>query len=539
MTDSLSRTVAVVPLNGSNYPTWKIQCRMALMKEGLWRIVTGEETSPAGGDAAARAKFVGRKDRALATVVLSVDPSLLYRIGNPEDPVVVWKKLADQFEKRTWATRLDLRRKLHSLRLKDGDSAQDHIKVMTELFDSLAVAGETVSEEDRVVYLLASLPDSYNILVTALEANEDVPKLEVVTERILHQERKSKDRSEATSSTESAMTTHKAHTRKPKRCNHCGRLGHIKKYCRSLKAEKKGQKEKSKKAAAATTHENSDSESSGLVASHALSASNSIEQSAWIVDSGATCHMSHNRNLFSTLYQLQNPIDVMLGDGRALTATGRGEVVLNMILPNGESKPCILHDVLLVPKLSYNLLSVAKASQKGKVVRFTNSACYVLSKDHQMVAKATKMGSLYQLNHKHNHEQTNVAESESTEDVWHKRFGHLGVSSLQKLAREKLVEGFNFDASRKLTFCESCPQGKQHRNKFSSSSRRASEPLGLVHSDLCGRMNKKSLSGAEYFLTFTDDCTRHVWVYFLKSKDQVFEKFLQWKAAVEKSTEKG
>ena len=41
-----SRTTALIPLNGSNYPTWKIQCRMMLMKEGLWKIVTGEETEP-------------------------------------------------------------------------------------------------------------------------------------------------------------------------------------------------------------------------------------------------------------------------------------------------------------------------------------------------------------------------------------------------------------------------------------------------------------------------------------------------------------
>ena len=81
---------------------------------------------------------------------------------------------------------------------------------MTELFDLLSVAGETVSEEDRVVYLLASLPDDYNVLVTALEANEDVPKLEVITERILHQKRKSKDRNEASSSTERAMTSHRS-----------------------------------------------------------------------------------------------------------------------------------------------------------------------------------------------------------------------------------------------------------------------------------------------------------------------------------------
>ena len=44
-----SRTATtVVLLNGSNYPTWKIQCRMALMKEGLWRIVTGDEVAPTG-----------------------------------------------------------------------------------------------------------------------------------------------------------------------------------------------------------------------------------------------------------------------------------------------------------------------------------------------------------------------------------------------------------------------------------------------------------------------------------------------------------
>ena len=78
-----------------------------------------QQTAPTGSEAE-RAKFAARRDRALVTVVLSVDTSLLYLVGNHEDPVVVWKKLADQLEKKTWATRLDLRRKLHSLRLKDG-----------------------------------------------------------------------------------------------------------------------------------------------------------------------------------------------------------------------------------------------------------------------------------------------------------------------------------------------------------------------------------------------------------------------------------
>ncbi len=148
--------------------------------------VTGEEIAPTRGGESELAKFASRKDRALASIVLAVDPSLLYLVGNPENPVEIWRKLADQFEKKTWATRLDLQRKLHSLRLRDGRSAQEHIKSMIELFDSLSVAGETVKDEDRVVYLLASLPDSYSVLVTALEANKEVPKLETVIERLLH-----------------------------------------------------------------------------------------------------------------------------------------------------------------------------------------------------------------------------------------------------------------------------------------------------------------------------------------------------------------
>ena len=103
---------------------------------------------------------------------------------------------------------------------------------------------------------------------------------------------------------------------------------------------------------------------------------------------------------------------------------GRGKVVLDIVLPNGESKLCTLQEVLYVPMVSYNL-SVSKASQKGKIVKFSKSACYMLEKKHEMVAKATKMGSLYQLDHKPNHERASFAEKEDTkEGIWHKRFGN-------------------------------------------------------------------------------------------------------------------
>ena len=57
-------------------------------------------------------KFNTRRDKVLAIIVLSVDPTLLYLVGDPTDPFVVWTKLADQFQKKMWANKLHLRKRL-------------------------------------------------------------------------------------------------------------------------------------------------------------------------------------------------------------------------------------------------------------------------------------------------------------------------------------------------------------------------------------------------------------------------------------------
>ena len=103
--------------------------------------------------------------------------------------------------------------------------------------------------------------------------------------------------------------------------------------------------------------EDSSSESSGLIASHALSISSSKEQHYWIIDSGATSHMCHNKKLLTTLNPLQKSTEsvksVVLGDGRALQAIGKGKIILEMNLPNDESKACALHNVLYICTRSF------------------------------------------------------------------------------------------------------------------------------------------------------------------------------------------
>ena len=65
---------------------------------------------------------------------------------------------------------------------------------------------------------------------------------------------------------------------------------------------------------------------------------------------------------------------------------------------------------------------------------------------------------------------------------------------------------------------------------------RAEHILDLVHTDVCGKLNPRSEGGAEYFVTFVDDKSRYVWVCVSKSKSEVFSKFRDWKAMVERST---
>ncbi len=144
------------------------------MKHGLWSIVDldGSETAPAG-DAGQDAidKFAGRKDKALAFNwwYCPWSPLCCTCWGNQMTLLQYGRSSVISFRKNhAWANKLELRRMLYSLKLDEGGSVQAHIKTMMEVFEGLSVVGDPISDEDRVVHLLASLPDSYGMLVTAL-----------------------------------------------------------------------------------------------------------------------------------------------------------------------------------------------------------------------------------------------------------------------------------------------------------------------------------------------------------------------------------
>ncbi|KAL8121976.1 hypothetical protein AgCh_018634 [Apium graveolens] len=104
------------------------------------------------------------------------------------------------------------------------------------------------------------------------------------------------------------------------------------------------------------------------------------------------------------------------------------------------------------------------------------------------------------------------------------------------MCKEHMVKGFP-NNKRQEQICEYYIFGKHHRDHFpSGEARRANQLLELVYSDLYGPMRVPSLGGNRYFLTFNDDFSRKLWIYFVKEKSEVFSVFKSFKALVEKQS---
>ena len=216
---------------------------------------------------------------------------------------------------------------------------------------------------------------------------------------------------------------------------------------------------------------------------------------------------------------------------------GCGSVTLVVETPSGKGKKCNLSDVLYVPNLSYNLLSVPMSTDTIKSTVFTSKECDFLNAEGKVVATGKRIGELYYCRDTQQATAAKHGGGMSQEELWHRRYGHFGVQNMRKLVAEEMVVRLDCKMSKDIGVCEPFVEGKHHRAKFDTSgAKRSDSVFGLMHSDVCGKMSNQSLSGSEYFLTFIDDKTRYTWVYILKRKDQVFEQFLGWKALAEKST---
>lgn len=536
--------------DGVNFHLWKFKMEMVMAEKELWEIVDGSEEPPSSdAEARVRTAYTRREKKAFAILALNLSDSQLSHIRSCKTPAEAWAKLCNIHEAKSLVNILFLRRKFFTIKMEENDDMLAHINKVKALADQLNGADVNITDGDIVMTLLESLPPSYEYLIVAMESRPIAElTLDYVTSRLLHElsrrkENETRGDSAALMAKQSKSGASGSSTDKV--CYYCGKKGHLAKFCYKRKREESAHNTKVNDASdeyAFTTSLSSCSDDGDEYAMMASDVSCNGSVIDWIVDSGASSHMAPNRTCFQS-YHVISPKNVILGDDTVLQAVGKGSIVVDTEV-KGRVKTITIHDVLHVPKLKANLLSVRHLVMKHLRVEFSDQGCFVLSPSHEEVAIIHEVNGLYQIKFSKMHaaECATLVQSSSNEDklaLWHRRLGHLNVKSVKAL--RGMVSGMDLAQSHVAPSsftCEGCIEGKQQRSPFPvDGATRASKVLEIVHSDVCGPMKTTSMGGCKYFVTFIDDFSRKIWLYPIKAKSECFEKFKEFKALVEKQSE--
>ncbi|XP_020679649.1 protein argonaute 1A-like [Dendrobium catenatum] len=244
----------------------------------------------------------------------------------------------------------------------------------------------------------------------------------------------------------------------------------------------------------------------------------------WILDSGASSHLTADVSNLQQPTPYQGNDTVSLANGQHLPIHNSGQGILP--LPESNRK-LNLNNILHVPKLSHNLLSVSQlASDNDISICFQANDFFI--KDRQRnstLLHGQKHNGLYRLKARTAPDRTALTATASTSTPWHSRLGHPSDSVFTELA--KLVTYIHKDSSYSPP-CISCQISKCHKLPFSRSLSSSTKPFQLVHSDVWGLAPITSMNGSRFYITFIDDFSRFCWLYILNSKDEALIKFQQF-----------
>ncbi|GJX03239.1 putative ribonuclease H-like domain-containing protein [Tanacetum coccineum] len=246
-----------------------------------------------------------------------------------------------------------------------------------------------------------------------------------------------------------------------------------------------------------------------------------------VIDSGCSRHMTGNK-CYLTEYKDYDGGFVSFRDGK-----GR-------ISRKGKIKTGTLDfdNVYFCKELKYNLFSVSQICNKKNNVLFTNTECLVLSSDFklldesQVLLRVPRKDNIYSIDLKSVvptkgltclFAKATIDES----NLWHRRLGHINFKNMNKLVRRNLVRGLPSKIFENDHSCVACQKGKQHKASCKAKLVNSiSKPLHMLHMDLFGPTNVKSLMKKSYCLVVTDDFSRFSWAEAVNTACYVLNRVL-------------
>lgn len=497
---------SIEKLDDSNYVSWSVQMKSVLVHAELWAITSGKQIKGEDVSAEEAAAFDVKDEKALASIMLCIKPSQVNHVKQCQTAALAWSKLRQIHQPGGPARKVTLFRQLLSLRLSEGEKVQNHLNEFCDIIERLAEINVVLPDEMAVIILLASLPKSYENFVVAIESRDSLPMFTSLKVKVLEEgarrngnEMGYPDSQQALVARARVQNSNKNNTKSPEeqkkvnnsgkkrngKCFNCGKHGHYAAQCRGSKMER-------------------NDKSFNILASIS---SYELSRDEWCIDSGATAHLCCDRSAFETYKERKERIE--LAGNKYIQADGIGEVCVQ----SGEFR-VKLRDVLHVPDLKCNFVSVSKACEKGFSVTFKNNQAVIRDREGELLIKGNRKGGLFVFKCEAN-TCFNMNNEETEVKIWHNRFGHLNFDSLTEMFNKELVHGLKMNKMLSNQDCVTCAKCKICVKSFPRASKnRAKDLLEVIHSDVCGPMNKNSIGGSRYFVTFIDDKSRYVSVYF-------------------------
>lgn len=171
-----SAKFSVTPFDGkNNFGLWQIKMKALLRREGNVKALEGRYP-----DDMTTAETEEMDEKAHSAIQLSLQDNVLREVADEDTAAGLWKKLESLYMTKSLTTKLYLKKRLYTLRMKEGTSLQDHLDEFNQIVMDIKNIGIKLEEEDQALLLICSLPPSYENLSNSMLYGRDTIKLEDV-----------------------------------------------------------------------------------------------------------------------------------------------------------------------------------------------------------------------------------------------------------------------------------------------------------------------------------------------------------------------